>query len=726
MSTEARHAPVPPRPSSPPAAPMTDPSPQGAARTTTTPVPPARPGTGPTSAGPGAEPGAGADVAAAEGRTARAPGAGRDAGAPAGFRFAAESDDDPDDEPSVFAPRASRPSAGAPAPDDGPHTGPTGSATGTGPGHDPAYRRSAVPGFPDPVNPPPPPASARFPDARPSTMRERLRATTATPGPLHPARPPAAGPGAPAAAAEPPAGTAGPLPPVRRPGGSPRATAAAEFPAGTAGPLPPVRRPDGSPRATEAAEFPAGAAGPLPPVRRPDGSPRATEPAAESPAGTTGPLPPAQRPGGGSARPAAARAESGAAGRPAAPAESFSETTARLRPAGPSPLPGRPAEPRPAEPRPAEPRPAVNHPAENHPVENPPAETPSETTTRLRPIPAGPSTAPRRLGAGPLPGSPPPGPAASGRDPRSGPGTGTAAPSTSAAGGSGGWGPGVPGAPDPAFSWSAGSASRPVVSFGEPEAFGERTWPRVGPRTAAAAACLVLGLGLIGGAVTGSWLTGGDDDASANAFTTAGTLWHGVPVDQLFPPTVEGTGAGPGGADRTWTRIAVAPDSGCAHAFDPLLYKVLAPLGCRRLLRATYTDATQTYVTTVGLLFTDADPAAMSALARRFRAERLDRRADLMPRPYAAKGTAAAGFGDRQRASWTVSVLADAPVVAYAVSGWADGRDVDSPQPAADAVAAGATTAPAQAGLGNEAQGLADRIERRLRQTVGPATEKSS
>jgi hypothetical protein len=271
-----------------------------------------------------------------------------------------------------------------------------------------------------------------------------------------------------------------------------------------------------------------------------------------------------------------------------------------------------------------------------------------------------------------------------------------------------------------------------VVSFGEPEGYDERgrAWPlgaRVRSRTTAAAACLVLGLGLIGGAVTGSWLTGdGGDSAAGTGFSAAGSLWHSVPVDQLFPPTVRGTGAGPGGADRTWTRIAVAPDSGCADALDPLLRKALAPVGCQRLLRATYTDATQTYVTTVGLLFTTADAAGMSALAARFRDEHLDRRADLMPRPYAAKGTAAAAFGDRQRASWTVAVLTDAPVVAFAVSGWADGRTVDSPLPAADAIRSGATSAPAQAGLGNEAQGLADRIERRLRETVSPDREKPS
>ncbi|MEV6050019.1 hypothetical protein [Streptomyces sp. NPDC052107] len=412
-------------------------------------------------------------------------------------------------------------------------------------------------------------------------------------------------------------------------------------------------------------------------------------------------------------------------GKPDAPAETPAETTARLRPVT-----------------------ASETTARLRPV------TASETTARLRPITDSPKAP--RPGAAPAPAPAPGSPSAGtngerrtaavpGRSAAGSTGErGTASAPTSAAAPTAGraapaWSPMAPAhpvgppppagafGPDPALSWSVAAAARPVVTFGEPEAFSERAWHRVGPRTAAAAACLVLGLGLIGGAVTGSWLTDdGGDDATGDHFATAGALWHNVPVDQLFPLTVQGTGAGPGGADRTWTRIAVAPDTGCAHAFDPLLQKVLAPVGCQRLLRATYTDATQSYVTTVGLLFTKADPAAMSALAHRFRTERLDRRADLMPRPYAAKGTAAAGFGDKQRASWTISVLTDAPVVAYAVSGWADGRSVDSPQPAAGAVSAGATTAPAQAGLGNEAQGLADRIERRLRQSIGTATENPS
>ncbi|MEU9594520.1 hypothetical protein AB0D84_33030 [Streptomyces sp. NPDC048193] len=270
------------------------------------------------------------------------------------------------------------------------------------------------------------------------------------------------------------------------------------------------------------------------------------------------------------------------------------------------------------------------------------------------------------------------------------------------------------------------------MSFAEPEGYDEHARPRplggrLRPQAVAAAVCLVLGAGLVTGAATGSWLAGDSGDADArSAFTAAGDLWHSVPVDRLFPPTVQGQGAGPGGADRTWTRVAVAPDSGCAGAFDPLLAKALAPAGCARLLRATYTDATQSHVTTVGLLFTKADAAAMTSLANRFEKEGLARRADLVPLPYAAEDTVAAGFGAGGRAAWTVSVLTDAPVVVYAVSGWADGRTVDRPEPAEEAMESGATSAPAQAGLGHEAQGLADRIERALRKDVGPATEQPS
>lgn len=246
-------------------------------------------------------------------------------------------------------------------------------------------------------------------------------------------------------------------------------------------------------------------------------------------------------------------------------------------------------------------------------------------------------------------------------------------------------------------------------------------------RTVASLAAVVLGLGLIGGAVTGAWLTGDSsaDTPEGATYAEVRTAWHSVPVDTLFPRTLKGEGAGPGDADRAWTRIAVAPDSDCAVALDPLLNKALEPVGCTRVLRATYTDATASTVTTVGLVFTQADSKGMLALHNRFTTESLGERTDLMPRTFPAKGTVAAGFGSAQRASWTVKVVTEAPVVVFAVSGFADGRPVTDPQPAHKARVKGATTAPAQAGMGHEAVGIAERIEQSLRGAVGPgSTEK--
>lgn len=241
---------------------------------------------------------------------------------------------------------------------------------------------------------------------------------------------------------------------------------------------------------------------------------------------------------------------------------------------------------------------------------------------------------------------------------------------------------------------------------------------------AAAAVCVVLGAGLIGGAAAGTWLGDGSDGPAARSnYTAARDLWHSVPVDTLFPRTIRGTGAGPGGADREWTRTGVAPDGDCAGALDPLLLKVLEPVGCARMVRATYTDATATSVTTVGLVFTQAEPAAMTALANRFSHEKLGDRPDLMPRTYPVKGGAAAGFGDKQRASWTVRVLTDAPVVVTAVSGFADGRAIATPQSAERATADGASGPVAEAGLGHDAKGIADNVERGLRKKAAASPE---
>ncbi|MEU1279852.1 hypothetical protein [Streptomyces sp. NPDC005805] len=246
-------------------------------------------------------------------------------------------------------------------------------------------------------------------------------------------------------------------------------------------------------------------------------------------------------------------------------------------------------------------------------------------------------------------------------------------------------------------------------------------------RAAAAVACVVLGLGLIGGAAAGTWLTGDGTgrDADRDTYAKVRGMWHNVPVDTLFPRTLKGAKAGPGGAERVWNRVAVAPDSGCGPALDPLLTKTLQPVGCGRVVRATYTDATASSLVTVGLVFTEADQQAMLALHNRFTTERLGERRDLMPRALPAEGTPAAGFGSEQRASWTVDVVTEAPVVVFAVSGFADGRPVTDPQPAQAATADGATSTQAQSGLGHDAAGVAAAIERTLRTAARQATEKA-
>ncbi|OKK15328.1 hypothetical protein AMK16_29060 [Streptomyces sp. CB00455] len=233
--------------------------------------------------------------------------------------------------------------------------------------------------------------------------------------------------------------------------------------------------------------------------------------------------------------------------------------------------------------------------------------------------------------------------------------------------------------------------------------------PRRRPgRVLAAALCALLGAGLLGGAATGTWLEhrSAHRPLSADAaYREAGSLWRSAPVDSLFPPVLAAPAAGPGGSDRTWTRIALAPDADCPAALAADWQGPLAATGCTRVLRATYTDATRSSLVTVGMVFTPAGAPGMAALRGH------------LPAPPAY------GFADAQRAAWTASVLDGAPVVVYTVSAFADGRVVDAPRPAQDAMTNDATGAVARAGLGHEAKAVADRIGEGLSSlAVPPAT----
>ncbi|MFB6615629.1 hypothetical protein ACIGFK_40475 [Streptomyces sp. NPDC085524] len=232
--------------------------------------------------------------------------------------------------------------------------------------------------------------------------------------------------------------------------------------------------------------------------------------------------------------------------------------------------------------------------------------------------------------------------------------------------------------------------------------------PGRGPaRLLAAAVCATLGTGLLAGAGLTVWsehrATHRPPSADA-AYDKARSLWHSSPVDGLLPPVLAGPAAGPGGADRSWTRVALAPDADCAAALSADWQHLLAATGCTRVLRATYTDATGSSLITVGLVFTPADAPSMAALTGQLAA----------PPAY--------GFTDAQRAAWTASVLPDAPVVLYTVSAFADGRHLETPLPAEDLMKKDATAPAARAGLGHEAKGLAGRVAAAVRTLTAPPT----
>ncbi|MFD9304896.1 hypothetical protein ACFWCB_19920 [Streptomyces sp. NPDC060048] len=230
--------------------------------------------------------------------------------------------------------------------------------------------------------------------------------------------------------------------------------------------------------------------------------------------------------------------------------------------------------------------------------------------------------------------------------------------------------------------------------------------PRRQPgRVLGAVLCALLGLCLTGAAgytAVAEHRAAQRPLAAEAAYREAASLWRSTPVDTLFPPVVEGAGAGPGGADRTWTRIALAPDAECSAALAADWQALLAEAGCTRVLRATYTDATRSSLVTVGMVFAPADAPALSALRGRL----------TIPPGY--------GFPDDRRAAWTASVLPEAPVVLYSVSAFADGRTLDAPTPADEAMRKDATGPVAQAGLGHEAKGVADRVERAVRALAAP------
>ena len=154
-----------------------------------------------------------------------------------------------------------------------------------------------------------------------------------------------------------------------------------------------------------------------------------------------------------------------------------------------------------------------------------------------------------------------------------------------------------------------------------------------------------------------------------------GKRWRQWPAGEIFPPTLHNqipalVLSGSSGLTLAAHRAGIASQAPCPAATDPVAAKVLLSHGCTVVLRATYTDATQSLAVTVGVAVL-ASPAAARAAQQDLSGLDGSR---LTPglRAVPFRHTVVARFGDRQRQlSWD---QATGPYLVLATVGYADGR----------------------------------------------------
>jgi hypothetical protein len=154
-----------------------------------------------------------------------------------------------------------------------------------------------------------------------------------------------------------------------------------------------------------------------------------------------------------------------------------------------------------------------------------------------------------------------------------------------------------------------------------------------------------------------------------------GQRWRDLSAGEIFPTSVSYPAPKALDDDPALTlsarRVGVAGQDSCAAAVDPAAAAVLDRDGCAAMLRATYVDATDSYVVTVGAAVLPG--AAKAATAAKAIAE-ATAAGGLGPAVHTVpfQGTPAAEFGDGQRQLSGV-VSAGGYVVLYTV-GYTDSR----------------------------------------------------
>jgi len=151
-----------------------------------------------------------------------------------------------------------------------------------------------------------------------------------------------------------------------------------------------------------------------------------------------------------------------------------------------------------------------------------------------------------------------------------------------------------------------------------------------------------------------------------------GRRWRSMPAGEIFPPAVSyqlpsaALGATSGLPLKAY-RVGISRQTSCVSASDPAAGRVLAAGRCTAMVRATYTDETDSMLVTVGVAVMPGVGAAKSAASK----------LSSVPAPQPAvrtvpfRSTLARRFGDRQRQlSWAVS---SGPYVIMSTAGYADG-----------------------------------------------------
>ncbi|MEV7808231.1 hypothetical protein AB0O28_35315 [Microbispora sp. NPDC088329] len=139
-----------------------------------------------------------------------------------------------------------------------------------------------------------------------------------------------------------------------------------------------------------------------------------------------------------------------------------------------------------------------------------------------------------------------------------------------------------------------------------------RTWPAVAVATAITVICAIAG-GIAASAAVAE-LTRGPSAAELREARAAEVAlrWERWPAGRIFPATLPYTSE-QGGREQA-RRVGISPRTDCRGAVDSAIAGQMKDAGCRAILRATYLDALQGIVVTIGVAAFPDELKARSAI----------------------------------------------------------------------------------------------------------------